>query len=61
MEKESICIGVSQVMDLVVKRENSPQIASVLSELGMTERAVEGKLYRLKKRLRKMLGGEGYD
>lgn len=37
MEKESICIGVSQVMDLVVKRENSPQIASVLSELGMTE------------------------
>lgn len=38
MEKEeSICIGVSQVMDLVVKRENSPQIASVFSELGMRE------------------------
>lgn len=33
--------------------------AQIASELGMTERAVEGKLYRLKKRLRKMLGGEG--
>ena len=30
----------------------------IASELGMTERAVEGKLYRLKKRLRKILGGE---
>lgn len=35
--------------------------AQIASELGMTERAVEGKLYRLKKRIRKMLGGEGYD
>lgn len=32
--------------------------AQIASELGMTERAVEGKLYRLKKRLRGMLGGE---
>ena len=35
--------------------------AQIASELGMTERAVEGKLYRLKKQLRKMLGGEGYE
>ena len=35
--------------------------AQIASELGMTERAVEGRLYRLKKRIRKMLGGEGYD
>ena len=35
--------------------------AQIASELGMTQRAVEGKLYRLKKRLRKMLGGEGYE
>lgn len=35
--------------------------AQIASELGMTERAVEGKLYRLKKRLRKILGGEGYE
>ena len=34
--------------------------AQIASELGMTERAVEGKLYRLKKQLRKMLGGEMY-
>lgn len=34
--------------------------AQIASELGMTERAVEGKLYRMKKRLQKMLGGEGY-
>ena len=35
--------------------------AQIASELGMTERAVEGKLYRLKKRLRKMLGGEKHE
>lgn len=34
--------------------------AQIASEMGMTERAVEGKLYRLKKRLRKILGGEEY-
>lgn len=32
--------------------------AQIASELGMTERAVEGRLYRLKKQLRKALGGE---
>ena len=34
--------------------------AQIAAELGTTERAVEGRLYRLKKRLRKLLGGEGY-
>lgn len=33
--------------------------AQIASELGMTERAVEGKLYRIKQKLRQMLGGEG--
>ena len=32
--------------------------AQIASELGMTERAVEGRLYRLKQRLRQLLGGE---
>ena len=32
--------------------------AQIASELGMTERAVEGRLYRIKKKLRKLLGGE---
>lgn len=32
--------------------------AQIASELGLTERAVEGRLYRLKKQLRRMLGGE---
>ena len=36
-------------------RQSTAQIAA---ELGMTERAVEGKLYRVKKKLRKSLGGE---
>ncbi len=36
-------------------------IAQIASEMCMTERAVEGKLYRIKKRLRKILGGEGYE
>ena len=33
--------------------------AQIASETGMTERAVEGRLYRIKKRLRKLLGGDG--
>ncbi len=32
--------------------------AQIAAELGMTERAVEGKLYRLKKRVRELMGGE---
>lgn len=34
--------------------------AQIASELGTTARAVEGRLYRLKKQLRRMLGGEGH-
>jgi len=33
--------------------------AQIASEIGITERAVEGRLYRIKKRLRKLLGGDG--
>lgn len=33
----------------------------IASELSMTQRAVEGRLYRIKNKLRNMLGGEGYD
>lgn len=33
--------------------------SQIASELGMTERAVEGKLYRIRKQLRNMLGGDG--
>ena len=32
--------------------------AQIAAEMGMTERAVEGRLYRIKKKLRDMLGGE---
>ena len=35
--------------------------AQIAAELGMTERAVEGKLYRIKKRLRGRLGGVIHD
>jgi len=35
--------------------------AQIASELGMTQRAVEGKLYRLKKSFRDMLGGEWHE
>ena len=33
----------------------------IASELGMTERAVEGRLYRLKAKLRNALGGEAHE
>ena len=39
-------------------RQSTAQIAS---ETGLTLRAVEGRLYRIKQRLRKELGGEVYD
>lgn len=32
--------------------------AQIAVEMGMTERAVEGRLYRLRKRLQKLLGGD---
>lgn len=32
--------------------------AQIASETGMTERAIEGRLYRIKRHLRKLLGGE---
>ena len=35
--------------------------AQIALETGMTERAIEGRLYRIKKRLRKLLGGEQHD
>ena len=38
--------------------QSTEQIAS---EMGLSLRAVEGKLYRVKKKLRKMLGGEADD
>lgn len=34
--------------------------AQIASEMGMTQRAVEGKLYRIRGKLRSILGGEGY-
>ena len=39
-------------------RQPTSQIAS---EYGTTERAIEGKLYRIKKKLRKVLGGGLFD
>lgn len=39
-------------------RQPTSQIAS---EYGTTERAIEGKLYRLRKKLREVLGGELFD
>lgn len=34
--------------------------AQIASEMGLTERAVEGRLYRIKQRLRNLLGGEAH-
>ena len=36
----------------------SAPAAQIAAELGMSERAVEGRLYRLKKKLKKALGGQ---
>lgn len=35
-------------------------MSQIAAELGMTERAAEGRLYRIRKKLRECLGGEGY-
>ena len=39
-------------------RQSTAQIAA---EYGTTERAIEGRLYRIKRKLRKVLGGKFYD
>ncbi len=39
-------------------RQSTAQIAA---EYGLTERGVEGRLYRIRQKLRKALGGERYD
>ena len=39
-------------------RQSTAQIAA---EYGTTERAIEGRLYRIKRKLRKVLGGDFYD
>lgn len=36
-------------------------ISQIAAETGMTQRAAEGRLYRLKKKLRKELGGENHE
>ena len=41
--------------------ENAMAAAQMAAELGLTERAVEGRLYRLRQSLRRLLGGELYD
>lgn len=35
--------------------------AQIAREMGMTSRAVEGKLYRIKQKLRRQMGGWEYD
>ena len=35
--------------------------AQMAAGLGLTERAVEGRLYRIRKRLQKELGGDDHD
>lgn len=36
-------------------------VSQIAAETGMTQRAAEGRLYRLKKKLRKELGGESHE
>ena len=36
-------------------------LSQIAREMCMTERAVEGRLYRIKQKLRKLMGGEGYE
>ncbi len=35
-------------------------MSQIAAELGMSERAAEGRLYRIRRRLKDLLGGEGY-
>ena len=34
-------------------------VAQIAAELGMSQRAIEGRLYRLRQKLRQELGGDG--
>jgi len=49
-------------LDLICRKYYySQSIAQIASETGMTEKAVESRLYRLRRRLRRILDGEGFE
>jgi len=59
---------LKQGLDLLAQKERNlfyrkyyylQSTEKIAAEMGMTVRAVEGKLYRIKKKLRKMMGGDG--
>ena len=58
---------LKQALDLLSQKERNlfyrkyyylQSTEKIAAEMGMTSRAVEGKLYRIKKKLRKMMGGD---
>ncbi len=59
-----------RVLDRLTRREQllfyrkyyyGQSTAQIAAELGSSERSVEGKLYRIRKKLQEMLKGEGYE
>ena len=46
------------VVTIKVIQQLNKSTAQIAAELGITERAAEGRLYRLRQRLRNLLGGD---
>ena len=55
--------GLSEQEKIIFYRRYYYQqsIRQIAAELGMTEKAAEGKLYRIRQKLKKLLGGEFYE
>ena len=58
LQKAVDALGASEQMLFYRKYYYRQSTAQIAAELGTTERAVEGRLYRIKKALRKALGGD---
>lgn len=57
--KQAIALLTSQEQHIFYRKYYYlQQTAQIAAEMGMTERSIEGKLYRLRKKLQKRLGGD---
>ena len=61
LNKAIRCLSDSERILFYRKYYYRQPTAQIAAELGTTERAIEGRLYRIKQKLRKALGGEDFD
>lgn len=61
VQKAIACLDAAEKALFYRKYYYRQSTAQIAAEYGTTPRAIEGRLYRIKRKLRKVLGGEIYD